>query len=162
MTDFDLDRLGDVWRQDPDPAEMAALKRTAETVARRARREQIADTGFAAVVSIAVLVVAVGMSMVTPIASPVPPEVWASDSASVSASTTTAPDTFTRVEFAAAVSPGRAPIQASATPSTVESALAPAPPTAATLTTNVLADVSSLPWASTDSWPAVTEAFRPT
>ena len=33
MSDFDLDRLGDVWRQQPDPAEMERLRRTAIAVA---------------------------------------------------------------------------------------------------------------------------------
>ena len=37
MSDFDLDRLGDVWRQQPDPAEMERLQRTAAAVSRRAR-----------------------------------------------------------------------------------------------------------------------------
>jgi len=43
MTDFDLDRLGDVWRQQPDPEEMARLQRSAAAVARRARFAQVAD-----------------------------------------------------------------------------------------------------------------------
>jgi hypothetical protein len=43
MTDFDLDRLGDVWRQQPDPAEMERLQRTAAAVSRRARISQILD-----------------------------------------------------------------------------------------------------------------------
>ena len=58
MTDFDLDRLGDMWRQEPDPAEMAALRRTAEAVARRARRDQFTDAGLAVLVSAIVLVLA--------------------------------------------------------------------------------------------------------
>lgn len=58
MTDFDLDRLGDVWRQQPDPAEMEALRHTAETVARRARRAQLADAMLGIVVSAAVLILA--------------------------------------------------------------------------------------------------------
>jgi hypothetical protein len=58
MTDFDLDRLGDVWRQQPDAAEMAALQRTAETVARRARQAQIADAALAILVSALVLILA--------------------------------------------------------------------------------------------------------
>ena len=33
MSDFDLDRLGDVWRQQPDPAEMERLQRSAAAVA---------------------------------------------------------------------------------------------------------------------------------
>jgi len=43
MTDFDLDRLGDVWRQQPDPKEIEALKRSAATVSRRARWQQVMD-----------------------------------------------------------------------------------------------------------------------
>lgn len=43
MNDFDLDRLGDVWRQQPDPAEMARLQKSAVTVARRARIKQVTD-----------------------------------------------------------------------------------------------------------------------
>ncbi len=58
MTDFDLERLGDMWRQEPDPAEMAALRRTAETVARRARRDQFTDSALAVIVSAIVLVLA--------------------------------------------------------------------------------------------------------
>ena len=58
MTDFDLDRLGDMWRQEPDPAEMAALRRTAEAVARTARRAQIMDAALAIVVSVVVLILA--------------------------------------------------------------------------------------------------------
>lgn len=58
MTDFDLDRLGDVWRQQPDPAEMEALRRTAEAVAKRARRAQLADAALAIFVSAVVLALA--------------------------------------------------------------------------------------------------------
>ena len=43
MTDFDLDRLGDVWRQQPDPAEMERLQRSAAAVSRRARWAQLVD-----------------------------------------------------------------------------------------------------------------------
>jgi hypothetical protein len=55
MTDFDLDRLGDVWRQQPDAAELARLQKSAETVARRARQAQIVDIGAALVVSAVVI-----------------------------------------------------------------------------------------------------------
>jgi hypothetical protein len=51
MSDFDLERLGDVWRQQPDPAEMERLQRTAAMVSRRARWAQAVDAGAAAVVS---------------------------------------------------------------------------------------------------------------
>lgn len=58
MIDFDLDRLGSMWRQEPDPGAMAALRRTAETVAKRARRAQLMDAALAIVVSTVVLVLA--------------------------------------------------------------------------------------------------------
>jgi hypothetical protein len=59
MTDFDLDRLGDVWRQQPDPAEMERLQRTAATVSRRARWAQLIDAAAALVVaSVVILLVA--------------------------------------------------------------------------------------------------------
>lgn len=48
MNDFDLDRLGDVWRQQPDPAEMERLQRSAAAVSRRARFSQILDVAVAA------------------------------------------------------------------------------------------------------------------
>jgi len=51
MTDLDLERLGGVWRQQPDPAAMAELQRTAEAVRRRARWAQWADAIAAAAVS---------------------------------------------------------------------------------------------------------------
>ena len=43
MSDLDLDRLGDVWRQQPDPAELERLRRTALKVARRARWGRFVD-----------------------------------------------------------------------------------------------------------------------
>jgi hypothetical protein len=55
MVDFDLDRLGDVWRQQPDPAEMERLQRTAIAVARRARLSTIMD--ICAAVAVAAVVV---------------------------------------------------------------------------------------------------------
>ena len=51
MSDFDLERLGDVWRQQPGPAEMEQLQRTAAGVSRRARFAQIFDVGAGIVVS---------------------------------------------------------------------------------------------------------------
>jgi flagellar biosynthesis component FlhA len=51
MNDFDLDRLGDVWRQQPDPKEIEALKRTAAIVSRRARWAELFDLLAALVVS---------------------------------------------------------------------------------------------------------------
>ena len=56
MSDFDLDRLGDVWRQQPDPAEMQRLQRTAIAVARRARLAAILDICAAVAVAAVVIV----------------------------------------------------------------------------------------------------------
>jgi hypothetical protein len=60
MNDFDLDRLGDVWRQQPDPAEMQRLQRTAIAVARRARLAAILDicTAVAVAAVVVILVIA--------------------------------------------------------------------------------------------------------
>ena len=55
MTDFDLDRLGDVWRQQPDQAEMERLQRTAAAVAQRARWGQVIDAGSALLVAAVVI-----------------------------------------------------------------------------------------------------------
>ena len=55
MTDLDLERLGDVWRQRPDTAELERLQRAAETVRRRARWMQAIDVLAAVVVSGVVL-----------------------------------------------------------------------------------------------------------
>ena len=55
MTDLDLERLGDVWRQRPDPAELEQLQRAAEMVRRRARWLQAVDVLAALVVSGVVL-----------------------------------------------------------------------------------------------------------
>lgn len=59
MTDFDLDRLGDVWRQQPDPAEVERLQKSAAAVARRARLSQVFDIGAAVAVSAAVIALVV-------------------------------------------------------------------------------------------------------
>ncbi len=59
MTDFDLDRLGEMWRQDPEPAEVGRLRRTAASVRRRARLAQWADTIGAAIASTALITIAV-------------------------------------------------------------------------------------------------------
>jgi len=56
MSDFDLDRLGDVWRQQPNPAEMARLQRTAIAIARRARLSAILDICAALAVAAVVIV----------------------------------------------------------------------------------------------------------
>jgi hypothetical protein len=55
MTDFDLDRLGDVWRQQLDPAEMERLQRSAAAVSRRARIAQFLDIVAGATVSAVVV-----------------------------------------------------------------------------------------------------------
>jgi hypothetical protein len=55
MTDFDLERLGDVWRQQPDPAELERLQRSAAAVGRRARWARLFNIGAAIVVAAIVL-----------------------------------------------------------------------------------------------------------
>ncbi len=55
MSEIDLERLGDVWRQQPDPAELERLRRTAAAVRRRARLAQIVDVGAAIIVAIVVI-----------------------------------------------------------------------------------------------------------
>jgi succinate dehydrogenase/fumarate reductase cytochrome b subunit len=55
MTDLDLERLGDVWRQEPDLQELKELMRAAETVRRRARWLQAVDIAAAIVVGGVVL-----------------------------------------------------------------------------------------------------------
>jgi hypothetical protein len=60
MTDFDLERLGDVWRQQPDPAELERLQRAAAAVSRRARLSQIVD--IVAAMAVAGVVVALVLS----------------------------------------------------------------------------------------------------
>jgi len=59
MSDFDLDRLGDVWRQQPDPAEMERLQKSAAAVARRAGIAQVTDIVVAlAVAGVVIFLVA--------------------------------------------------------------------------------------------------------
>lgn len=58
MNDFDLDRLGDVWRQQPDPAELESLRRAAEAVRRRARWSQLIDVAAGLIVAGLVLFLA--------------------------------------------------------------------------------------------------------
>ena len=55
MTDLDLERLGDVWRQRPDPRELEQLKLAAERVRQRARWLQAVDVISAVVVGGVVL-----------------------------------------------------------------------------------------------------------
>lgn len=58
MTDLDLDRLGDVWRQQPDAAEMESLRRSAAAVSRRARLARVVDIGVGlAVAAVVILLV---------------------------------------------------------------------------------------------------------
>jgi hypothetical protein len=59
MSDFDLDRLGDVWRQQPDPAEMERLQRAAVAVARRARLTAILDVCAAVAVAAVVIILVI-------------------------------------------------------------------------------------------------------
>jgi uncharacterized membrane protein YraQ (UPF0718 family) len=54
MIDFDLERLGDVWRAQPDPAEMARLQLTAAAVSRRARIGRLVDIVAAIAVALVV------------------------------------------------------------------------------------------------------------
>ncbi|MGE0178742.1 MAG: hypothetical protein AB7O91_02840 [Sphingomonas sp.] len=56
MSEIDIDRLGDVWRAQPDPAEIARVQRSADAVRRSARFGQLADFWLALVVSAVVLV----------------------------------------------------------------------------------------------------------
>lgn len=56
MTDLDLERLGDVWRQQPDPKELEELRRSAEAVRRRAIWGRRLDWIAAAVAAVAVIV----------------------------------------------------------------------------------------------------------
>jgi hypothetical protein len=60
LTDLDLEHLGDVWRQQPDPAELERLRRTAETVRRRARWSQAVDAVAALLVAGVVLLLVAG------------------------------------------------------------------------------------------------------
>ncbi len=55
MSELDLERLGDVWRQRPDPEELDELKRAAETVRRRAKWGQVVDAVAAVAVAGVVL-----------------------------------------------------------------------------------------------------------
>ncbi|MGZ8997865.1 MAG: hypothetical protein ACXW2T_03310 [Allosphingosinicella sp.] len=55
MTDLDLDRLGDLWRQRPTLAEMEGLRRSAAAVQRKARFGLLLDNGAAIIVGAIVL-----------------------------------------------------------------------------------------------------------
>jgi hypothetical protein len=56
MTDLDLERLGDLWRQQPDPKELEELRRSAEAARKRARLAQVVDFLSALVVAAVVIV----------------------------------------------------------------------------------------------------------
>lgn len=55
MSEIDLDRLGDVWRAQPDPAEIERLQRSADAVRRSGRLGQVADFALAFIVSAVVI-----------------------------------------------------------------------------------------------------------
>jgi hypothetical protein len=57
MNDLDLDRLGDLWRAEPDPKEMERLQRSATSAARRARWGQVSDNLLTALVSLGIIAV---------------------------------------------------------------------------------------------------------
>lgn len=59
MTDLDLERLGDLWRQRPTAEEMDSLRRTADIVQRKARWGQRFDSSIALVVAIVVIILVV-------------------------------------------------------------------------------------------------------
>ena len=56
MTDFDLEKLGEQWRQQPTSEELEGLKRSAETVRRRAFWGQVVDVGAALILAGVVLI----------------------------------------------------------------------------------------------------------
>ena len=56
MTDFDLEKLGEQWRQQPSAAEMEELKRSAEKARRGARWGQIVEVGAAAILAGVVII----------------------------------------------------------------------------------------------------------
>lgn len=59
MTDLDLERLGDLWRKEPDPEEIRELLRSANAARRRAQRALLFDYVYAAAMVIAVAIVVV-------------------------------------------------------------------------------------------------------
>jgi hypothetical protein len=59
MTDIDLERLGSVWRQQPDPEELERLQRSAAAVSRRARLAQFVDIGAAVAVALVVMLLVI-------------------------------------------------------------------------------------------------------
>ncbi|HEV2865302.1 MAG TPA: hypothetical protein VGX37_02200 [Allosphingosinicella sp.] len=68
MTDIDLERLGSVWRQQPDPEELERLQRSAAAVSRRARLAQFVDVGAAILVALVVMVLVVSSGRVETVA----------------------------------------------------------------------------------------------
>lgn len=57
MNELDLDRLGDLWRAQPDPKEMERLQRAAATAARRGRWGQLSDYLLTSLVSAGIIAV---------------------------------------------------------------------------------------------------------
>jgi hypothetical protein len=57
MRDFDLDRLGDLWREEPEPAEIAALQRSARRARGRARLAAGIDAFVAVLLAGAVIAI---------------------------------------------------------------------------------------------------------
>lgn len=55
MTDLDLERLGDLWRQKPNPKELEELRRAAEAARKRARLAQVVDFLLAVLVAVVVI-----------------------------------------------------------------------------------------------------------
>lgn len=62
MNDFDLDRLSQVWREEPPPAELEWMRRSALNVSRRARFWQRVEAGAAVLVALVV----VGLVVISP------------------------------------------------------------------------------------------------
>jgi len=59
MIDRELDDLGGLWRQEPDRAEIEALRRSAARIARRGRMARAIEGGFAGLIAIVALVIVV-------------------------------------------------------------------------------------------------------
>jgi hypothetical protein len=57
VTDFDLDRLGSLWRTEPEPAEIGELKRSADRARRKARWLTVLDYALALVTTGAVILI---------------------------------------------------------------------------------------------------------
>jgi Mn2+/Fe2+ NRAMP family transporter len=57
VTDFDLERLGELWREQPDPEEVERQRLAAREVARKARRAELAENVLAALTLLVILAV---------------------------------------------------------------------------------------------------------